>query len=361
MLKMRRVGSQSIARGRVILDTPYLTTTAIFAGDKEKVVVKLDKRKLKEVWRKNTKLQVRGGHGEVILLAYYDEAQAWNPDGDMLWKRKVPSYFVAREDRLYVMESGLEVVDLTTGKACDHFKECPEGYPALLHDGVLFVRNPEKSDPLRAFHLGERRVKWERNPGEEIKARYGIDGQGLSLAASVPGRFVAARAGHLFGMSVTDGEILWMAPVNVPYHWPQAKDGRIYVWTTAPVTVSQKTTFDLSSGQVSRERSQPAGGENRFVIVDEVTGEIVSDRPLGPYGAPFQRFQEPMRGTLCKRHIAFTTQAGLIALFRLSDGELVWHHEYRDELFYPVFEGNRLYTPCADGSLVVFEAEGGEL
>jgi hypothetical protein len=50
-----------------------------------------------------------------------------------------------------------------------------------------------------------------------------------------------------------------------------------------------------------------------------------------------------------------------MAAFRLSDGELVWHHEYPAHLFSPVFDDNRLYLATADGDIVIFEARGGEL
>jgi outer membrane protein assembly factor BamB len=152
-----------------------------------------------------------------------------------------------------------------------------------------------------------------------------------------------------------------MAPVNVPYYSPQVRDGRIYVWTTAPVTATRKTTFDVATGEVTREASAAVAGENRLVIVDEETGMILVDRPMAPYGPEFEAHQEPKRGTLCKNHIVFTTKTGLIAVFRLSDGALVWKTTYEDELMYPVFDENRLYVACANGSLVVFEAEGGEL
>ena len=82
---------------------------------------------------------------------------------------------------------------------------------------------------------------------------------------------------------------------------------------------------------------------------------------MGPYGTAFERLQEAYGGALCKSHVVFTSKSGLMAAFRLTDGELVWSYEHRDQLFSPVFEDNRLYATCADGTLVVFEAEGGEL
>jgi outer membrane protein assembly factor BamB len=253
------------------------------------------------------------------------------------------------------------VIDVLTGKTVDEF-DCPPGTPDLMHDGVLLLTDRVETDPVHAFHLAERRPLWEANLIVGIRERCRDEcHRGLSFVASYPGQFVVSSGQSLVGVSLADGSLRWATSIRVPYSWPQVKDGQIYAWTTASAATSTKVTLDLGSGQVSRERSQPGTGENRFVIVDEATGEIVMDRPLAPYGEPFQRFQELWPGTLCKNHIVFTTQSGLLAVFRLSDGELVWRHEHGDELYSPVFEDNRLYVACADGTLVVFEAEGGEL
>lgn len=369
-LKLRQTGAARIARGPIVLDDPFVTKNAAFIGDKQKAVVKLDKVSLRELWRKKTRLQVRGGHGDVVFLAYYDEVQAWNPDGDVLWKRQglqtQPGW---RGNRVYVIESGLQaldlqVLDLATGKEVDRFDNCPPGHPHVVDGGIL-VTHPDRTDPVRWFRFDERRILWERDIVLEIQGRYGdACHRGLIFMPGLPGSIVASSGQHLFGISLADGAFRWPSVAiraQVPYITPAIKDGRIYAWTTTGGAASTRVTFDLGSDQVIRERSEPAAGENHFVIVDEATGEIVVDRPLGPYGASFERFQEPYRGTLCKNHIVFTTQSGLMAVFRLSDGELVWQHQHRDQLFYPVFEGSRLYVACADGTLVVFEAEGGEL
>jgi outer membrane protein assembly factor BamB len=361
MVSLSHVGSVSIARGPVVPSTPYVSADAIFVGDAEKIVFKLEKKTLREVWRKKTKLQVRGGYGDVVLLAYYDEMQAWSGSGDVIWKRKTSQNFTRTRDTLYFLESRLEVVDVASGRIIDDM-DCPQGSLDLVVGSVVLVTDPLNTDPVRAFDLREQRVLWERNLIREMRERHGIDDHGpvIAFAEGGKGRCVAAKGGHLFGVSMGSGEFLWKAEVHVPYFGMQLDRGRIYVWTTAAVAPRTRLTVDLDSGQLSRERSEPMTGDNRFVIADEETGAVVVDRPLTPYGEPFRRFQAPQRGTLCKNHIVFTTRSGLMAVFRLSDGELVWHHEYGEQLFYPVVEDNRLYVASADGSVVVFEAEGGE-
>jgi outer membrane protein assembly factor BamB len=362
MVTLKQIGLASIARGPVVLSTPYVSADAIFTGDADKRVIKLDKNSLKEAWSRKTKLQLRSGCGDVVLLAYYDEMQAWSSSGDVIWKRKTSQNYSRRGNRLYFIEPRLEVVDCTTGVVLDAM-DCPEGAPDPVNDDVLLVTDLLNTDPVRAFHLVERKVLWEKNLVTEMRDRYGVDEHGSSIAVEAGGgdRCVLERGGHLFGLSLLDGEFLWKTPVHVPYFGLQVKDGRIYVWTTASAPTHTKVTFDLGSGQVSRQHVAPASGENRFVIVDEATGEILADRSLVQYGEPFRDHQEPQRGTLCQNHVVFTTRSGLMAVFRLSDGELVWHHQHRDQLFYPVFENNRLYVACADGSLVVFAADSGDL
>lgn len=50
-----------------------------------------------------------------------------------------------------------------------------------------------------------------------------------------------------------------------------------------------------------------------------------------------------------------------MVLFRITDGEIVWQHEYSDRLFSPVVDDNRVYVASAEGNILVFDAEGGEL
>lgn len=363
-ITLRQVAAIRVARGPIVLDGPVLTGTSIFTGESA-FVARLDKRTHKEVWRKKKMAWVRSAHDDKILV-YAGEAketQLWNEHGKVLWKRR--GNLGRRGDRLYLHEGEqLQVIDIVTGEMIEQ-PICPPGVPNLMHDGVLLLTHRVEIDPVHAFHLAERRSLWEANLTVRIRERYEDEcHRGLSFVASHTGQFVASSGQHLIGVSLVDGSLRWCRPLVVPYSWVQAKGGRIYAWTTAASptnATSTKVTFDLSSGEISRERTIPAAGENRFVIVDEASGEILVDRALASYGGVFRRFQEPQPGTVCKSHIVFTTRSGLLAVFRLSDGELVWQHQHRDQLFPPVFEDNRLYAACADGHIVVFEAEGGEL
>ncbi len=257
----------------------------------------------------------------------------------------------------------LQTIDLATAEVVDEFA-CPPGRPNLMHDGILLLTNADgTSDPIQAVDLAERTPLWRRHMISEIKERYGDScSRGLAFMASYPGQFVAKSAEHLVGASLADGQLSWGQAIPMPYSAPLVRDGRLYVWSApSSASTSTRVTLDLDSRQVTRVRSEPAASENRFVIVDETSGKIVANRPLAPHGDAFKRVQEAYGGTICRNHVVFTSRSGLMAVFRLSDGELVWWYEHRDRLLSPVFEDNRLYAACADGTIVVFEAEGDEL
>jgi outer membrane protein assembly factor BamB len=153
---------------------------------------------------------------------------------------------------------------------------------------------------------------------------------------------VVKTGAHLVGVSLADGSVQWGLPLSVPHLAPMARDGRLYVWS-AP---GEGTT---------------AAADNRLVIVNEATGGIVTDRALSGDGPAFGRPHRVYGGALCRNHVIFTSSSGLMAVFRLSDGELAWQFEYGDQLFSPAFEDNRLYIATASGDIVIFEAHGGEL
>jgi len=359
---LREIVAFRVARGPVVLQTPVLTDTSIFTGEGGEFLARLDKRNGTQIWRKRMSGHIRSAQANKVLVYVGDthETQLWNEDGKTLWKR--PGMGLAN-DHLFLNEEGrLRTIDVATGQVVSEF-ECAPGRPTLMHDGILLLTSPDGTiDPVQAVDLASRNGVWQKHLISDIKERYGDScSRGLAFMASCPGQFVAKSVEHLVGVSLADGRLLWGLEISMPYRAPMVEKGRMYVWSAPSTPTSTRVTFDLDSGRITRERSEPAASENRLVIVDEATGRIVVDRPLGPYGAVFKRVQEAFGGTICRNHVVFTAKSGLMAAFRLTDGELVWWHEHRDQLFSPVFEDSRLYVPCADGTLVVFEAEGDEL
>ena len=346
------------------MDRPYVTSDGIVLGDRGSVVVKIGKKSLKEVWRKRADLISYGGYGDVVCLRNGRDFQLWNADGKVVWKRQFPTTPFRRENRLWLIHEGhVEAVDFTTGQTLEQ-SACPTGYASFVSDDgrvILFRPSPLDAEPVLAFEFSQRRVLWERKLVAEIRERYRIEcPEGLVFQASSHSRCIAASGRHVFGVIMENGELCWAQSLGS--RAPHIRDGRLYGWSTSSVAATKRRTLNTVSGAISRETVGPDTHENRFVVLAEETGEILVDRPLESYGATFDRFLEPSQGTLCRDHVAFTVaDTGLLVVFRLSDGEMIWHYEHGDELFSPVFDDNRLYVCCADGTLVVFEAEGEEL
>lgn len=368
MLKFRQIGAPRISQSRrVVLDLPHVTSDGVIVGDgnpDRPTIVKIERTTLRAAWRKRANLWYRRGCGDLVLLGCGDENQVWNSNGDVLWSRRFARNPFALGDRLwYINEGHAEVVDFATGRTVE-LLACPTGIAQFLSDdgNVVFLGpSTQEGEPLRAFELRTQKLLWERKLLGEIRERHGVEcPQGLLFHLSSAGRCIADSGTHVFSIAVADGSLRWAQKLG--YRAPHYFDGRIYGWSTSGARATTRTTLDTVSREISRETVAPATYENRFVILDEDTGAIIVDRPLAKYGPAFDQFLEPLQGTPCRNHMAFTVaDTGLLVLFRLSDGEMVWHHEYDDELFGPVNDDNRLYVRCANGTLVVLEAEGGEL
>jgi len=362
-MKLRAAVSPRIARGPVVLSDPHVTASGVFTSDQQKTVVKLDKGSLKELWRRRSQLLVFGGLTDLVYVGSGADYEAWDDAGALLWKREFPRDIYQCQDRLYLRDdAGIQILDIRTAAVLGRF-DCPDGFPALLEPDALLLQDPLRIDPLRLVDLGARRITWQKDIVSEMKIRYGIDeAQRIFYCIrDTQDRVVLVRSGHFFGMSLATGELLWALPMRLPYNVPQVRDGRAYVWTANGTPAERTTEIDLQSGRVGRSSRGGSAADHRFVIVDTAKGTILLDRPLAGYGSMFRMPHEPRRGTLCRNHIVFTTDAGLIAVFRLSDGELIWSDSHPDALRYPVFAENRLYVPSDNGTVVMFEPEDGEL
>jgi outer membrane protein assembly factor BamB len=360
-IALRQTAAAHIARGPIVLWGPFLSETSIVTAASSVLAVKLDKRSLKEVWRKKQTLSLRSVHGDNILIFFgkKKEMQLWNGDGKIVWTR--PGNEWALGDRLYFShDSMLHVVDVITGRTVDEFP-CPTGSPRFERDGILLLVEDGPAGRAYAIDLTARRVLWEVGLRAIIFERFGDPcSSGLAFVASRPGSVVVKTRAHLVSVALADGSVQWGMPLSVPHIGPMARDGRLYVWS-APDDSTTRVTIDAVSGAAVREQLGPDAAANRLVIVDEATGGIVANRALSGYGPAFGRPQRVYGGALGRNHVMFTSSSGLMALFRLSDGELAWQLEYGDQLFSPVVEGSRVYVASAEGNILVFDAEGGEL
>jgi outer membrane protein assembly factor BamB len=361
-IALRQTAAAHIARGPIVLMGPFLSETSIFTGQLTDFAVKLDKRSLKEVWRKKQTSSMRSVHGDNILIFFgkKKEMQLWNGDGKVVWTR--PGNEWARGDRLYFShDSTLHVVDVMTGRTVDEFP-CPIGTPRFERDGILLLVEEGPTGRTYAIDLTARTVLWEVELRANILERFGDPcPAGFALISSRPGSVVVKTRAHLVSVSLADGSMQWGLPLSVPHIAPMARGGRLYVWSAPDEWTTTRVTIDAASGAAVREQIGPDAADNRLVIVDEATGGVVADRALSEYEPAFGRPQNVYGGALCQNHVLFTSSSGLMALFRLSDGEFVWQHEYGEQLFSPVFADNRLYIPTAGGDIVVFDAHGDAL
>ena len=361
-IDLRQTTAVHVARGPVVLSGPFVSENGIFTGQRADFAVKLDKRSLKEVWRKKQMASLRSVHGDNILIFFgkKKEMQLWSGDGKIVWTR--PGNEWARGDRLYFShDSTLQVVDVMTGRTVDEFP-CPTGTPRFERDGILLLVEEGSAGRTHAIDLTARRVLWQTSLRANIQERFGDPcPSGLAFNSSRPGSVVVKTGAHLVGVSLADGSVQWGLPLSVPHIAPMARDGRLYVWSAPDDGTTTRVTVDAASGTAVREQIGPDAADNRLVIVDEATGGIVADRALSGYGPAFGRAQRVYGGALCRNHVLFTSSSGLMALFRLSDGELAWQLGYGEQLFSPVFEDNRLYASTASGDIVIFQAHGDEL
>ena len=339
-IELREVVATRVARGPVVLSGPFVSETRIVTGQRTDFVVSLDKRTLKETWRKRGMAWIRSMHGEnlLVFIGKTRQTQLWSGDGRVAWTRTGNE--AAFGDRLYFHQDGqLQVVDVLTGTIVDQF-QCPDGTTALVHDGTLLLRDPQTSTGrVHAIDLAARRVLWQQDLHTTIERQFGDPCErGIAFLASRPGSVVVKTFAHLVGLSLADGAVQWGLPLSLPYIAPLVSDGRMYIWS-APLEDAP---------------------ENRLVIVDQRSGAVVVDRALSEYGPAFQRGQRVFRGTICRNHVVFASSSGLLAVFRMADGELAWQQEYGGGLS-PEFADNRLYATTVAGDIVIFEAQGGAL
>lgn len=366
MLRLRQVAAPRIVKSRrVVLDWPHFTSDGVVLGDMgDSGIVKVSKGTLKEAWRNKTDRNVRGGRGDFIFVGKGRNNEVWDNDGKLLWKP--PSrLFNRRDSACYRAEDRLHFVDARTGEML-RTVELPPGKERLAlfdEDADIALLGPlMTTDPICAFSLSSKRVMWERDLVPQVKERLGDEcTRGMGFR-SKPAGVLAFTGQHVLSLAAATGDLQWGIPMSLSYMDADVRDGRIYGWSTAVAQGPAQTTFDVARGEITRGTPAPAGDENRFVIADEETGKVLTDVPLARCGEAFRRFVEPTKGAMCKNHLAFSTRRdNLMVVFRLSDGAPVWQHRHSADLFAPMYDDNRLYVPCSDGTLVVFEAEGDEL
>jgi hypothetical protein len=350
-----------LSKGRTVFSAPIVGARQVCTRDGTEGVWALTKNPLEVIWHRQVRWSdVQAVLADRVVLSPEDGCEAVDWSGAVLWRREGRAHCVTGSDgRLFEVRDGvLSVIDVRegTGKVLG---SPIDGRPAVALRRVLLLVH-KGGVVASAFDLEAERVVWTRDFAAGVREISGAETQSRVLlfsSATAADRIVFSHTDHVYGACVDDGSILWRTQVTVPKRALGVQDGRVFVWSTSsPVRM---TTFDLSTGDIVREMGPSA--PNRLVVLDERNGDILIDRDLAEDGPEFASQQMPSVPALGRRHVVFATDAGLIAVFRLSDGELVWKHRLPDQAWSQTVDGNEIYVPCADGTLLVFECEDGEL
>ena len=327
-----------LIRGSAHFSFPLLADGALYVGQVDQDLIKLNGESLRVLWRRPSAGFVPRCASSNLVILTSDrsfQTRAVDADGTIVWTLEPKGRWGwdLWRDRLlsFDLSDGVTVVDPATGLEVDRIPlETRPGEVAWFRCGDILLLCQGKGDPFRAYDLTRHEFIWERNLLQELARQYRVENNSalLRLRAGQPGRFIGARGKGLFAFDLTNGQLVWGVPVHAK-EGPLNVDGdRIYVWAR---------TDDIRS--------------DRLVCLDETTGSTVYEVPVEPYG-PWSE------GALSARHLAYAARMGVILLFRRSDGEEVWRHDYKQGTSdAPLIAGNRMFVCGGDGNLLVFEGD----
>jgi PQQ-like domain len=286
---------------------------------------------------------------ESLARAWFARAGApvywWDASRLVIWKdRGIGVWDVARNKQVWLVNGRschrwrdfvvtseargqLSLLDGTTGRVSariDLGEPMLVGPPTLCGDVMLC--DGWESEATCAVNLSERRVLWSRQLGPYLDQAFGLEpdaqvGAVLTAGASNDG-VIATRRGRTFRIAVGDGRPLWRAEVLVPYGCPLVERGLI-----------------------------PVLSMDRFVVLDELTGEIRVDRRHGDLSVMFHA----RPGSLWSEEaVAFVSESGHVALLSLVNGDLLWSQKYDVPFLASVVADGRLLVSGGDGNLWVF-------
>jgi outer membrane protein assembly factor BamB len=328
MAKPSKPKKITVAREGEILAGPLVSSDGIFVGAKDHVTVRLDRRSLKSVWSVesdkyrigqliNDELMTVGGKpgGGVRSTA----------DGRLLWSAPTRFFGVGVWQRCVLLHgSDLELRDPAMGDLIRGIK-VTGGYddPGTTSNDLWILSTG--SSHVKAINLVSGELVWERALLSEM-APYVSEAERHNAVTithgSLAGMFIVRYGDATFGCSLTDGSVVWHAPVAVPYYWPNVEAGCVYV-----------LLFD------------------RFIAIDEATGRILYDVKHPELGGAYRA----KAGTLYKGRIAIPNESGHVAVFNVADGALVSLREDTLPLWRTAEADGRLFVTTGDGKLLVFD------
>lgn len=323
----RLVAKVSVSRRRgAIVSTALVAGDAIytadaFGGD----LVKLDRATLRERWRVPRGEDPIAVFGKALLVAGAETSAVDTETGTILWTSETGYGVLDWKGKPVLKHANrpFRIVEPHTGAAIASLDVPPASPEALCGDIILFRTDPG-NDPLRAYSLAERREVWAHSLLSDIRAQHDVrDPKPVINCVPGPGDvFVGSCGDWTFGASLEDGRLLWGVPVVVPYYWPNVHAGRVYV-----LNFNRLIGIDAARGEIAYEVTHPELREHAYRA-----------RP----------------GTIFGETIAFANESGLLAVFNLWNGSLVWSYKHRAPLWGTAEADGRLLVSTGDGNLLVF-------
>jgi outer membrane protein assembly factor BamB len=334
------VRKTTIAKDDIVLTAdPTVSGSSVYIGDTEGEIVRIDPPFDRVVWQ----VPADGFYpqpgvckGLLVLISLDGAIRALDASsGRVVWtveEDEMPWMLVG--ERLLAFREQIAVGDVLTAKLVDRWNvDGASGTLGLIGNSeqTLVLSDAAGEDPMRGFDVERKAVIWQRDLKADVLSR--AEGsprpEHFALYGTIAGRAIVQCGRTLFGLSLADGHFLWQHGWWIASRRPVMYDDRLYFWARTP-----------------------DGRAVRFVCLDEATGQIVYDHSLEALG---EMFRGQDAGFIAGDHIAFGGAAGLIAVFRLVDGELAWLYQHRSGIDYPMILGDHLVALAGGGKLLVFE------
>jgi hypothetical protein len=333
---------EALWSGSHFFDAPLADPDAVYCGNKDGQLVRLDRHTLRDVWRVDAEGRYLGGSCGSHLLATdwrrkrtaavlkESGATTWVADRDPWWGSSV------WRDRILLFSDVIEILDPATGRCLDRI-ELPNGPISgnVQMCGDLLLLLPRDRGPVRAFDLLSRTLLWQRDIVAEGGERFGIaekpvggmqQNQLIAFApATDPDALIVSRGvAGVLGCRRRDGELLWGTPVPMIHQWN---------------TVSVRSCIHVLHF-------------GRSYVIDESSGAILADRN---YDDVFERGAWRAWTPIAHENlVAYTMESSVAAVFRVPDGELVSWCRYKYGLGRPTIAEPYVLAIGSDGWLVCF-------
>jgi outer membrane protein assembly factor BamB len=265
-----------------------------------------------------------------IFLSSPREALCTTEGGELVWRfdAALNTWRVWRNCVIAVAGRRLDLRDAGSGQQTVSIDLPIEIWGGLV-SGDFFLGFSGAGTEWVGYGLLTNQVMWSAELQSALQGVPPLAGHDIVAKAAGDGEvFVLAYRGHLFGISVSSGEVLWKQPVRTYY--PAAVGGsRVYSW----------------------HRVDDA---SHLVCLDARTGNVVFDRDLSPFGEGFSRRTDAYTPIVSDDAVILTTKEGTIAACSLIDGDILWQDRRKAVISSAALTGGSLVVLTGDGKLLKY-------